>query len=74
MSSEAVIQRRNNQIQDAIDGQNFKQALQLCEKRLKKGEDTPFLRVGFVSCRPLDPTIQAKARPSKRASNANANV
>ncbi|KAK2753596.1 hypothetical protein FQN54_007373 [Arachnomyces sp. PD_36] len=44
MSSDVVVQRRNNQIQDAIDGQNFKQALQLCEKRLKKGENTPFLR------------------------------
>ncbi|KAL1958769.1 hypothetical protein VTO42DRAFT_3888 [Malbranchea cinnamomea] len=42
--SAAVIGRRNKQIQDAIDGQNLKQALQLCEKRIKKGEDTPFLR------------------------------
>lgn len=43
--SDAVFQRRNNQIQDAIDAQNLKQALQLIEKRLKKGEDTRFLRV-----------------------------
>jgi N-terminal acetyltransferase B complex non-catalytic subunit len=42
----AVFERRNKQIQDAINSQNLKQALQLCEKRLKKGEDTPFLRVG----------------------------
>lgn len=47
--SAAVFERRNKQIQDAIDGQNLKQALQLCEKRLKKGEDTPFLRVRFSS-------------------------
>ncbi|KAL1858493.1 hypothetical protein Plec18170_002692 [Paecilomyces lecythidis] len=43
-SNEAVFHRRNKQIQDAIDGQNLKQALQLCEKRIKKGEDTRFLR------------------------------
>lgn len=50
MSSAAVFERRNKQIQDAIDGQNLKQALQLCEKRLKKGEDTPFLRVCTFQC------------------------
>ncbi|KAK2788459.1 hypothetical protein FQN53_003605 [Emmonsiellopsis sp. PD_33] len=44
MSSTAVFERRNKQIQDAIDGQNLKQALQLCEKRLKKGEDSHFLK------------------------------
>ncbi|KAM5438271.1 hypothetical protein MferCBS31731_005132 [Microsporum ferrugineum] len=44
MASNAVIERRNKQIQDAIDGQNLKQALQLCEKRLKKGEDSSFLK------------------------------
>ncbi|KAJ5896158.1 uncharacterized protein N7473_005557 [Penicillium subrubescens] len=42
--NDAVFLRRNNQIQDAIDGQNLKQALQLIEKRMKKGEDTPFLK------------------------------
>lgn len=41
----AVFLRRNNQVQDAIDGQNLKQALQLIEKRIKKGEDTVFLKV-----------------------------
>lgn len=40
-----VFLRRNNQVQDAIDGQNLKQALQLIEKRIKKGEDTIFLKV-----------------------------
>ncbi|WEW61277.1 hypothetical protein PRK78_006767 [Emydomyces testavorans] len=44
MSSAAVIERRNKQIQDAIEAGNLKQALQLCEKRLKKGENTPFLK------------------------------
>ncbi|OAT05409.1 cytoskeleton organization protein [Blastomyces gilchristii SLH14081] len=44
MSASTVFERRNKQIQDAIDGQNLKQALQLCEKRLKKGEDSHFLR------------------------------
>ncbi|KAK2748284.1 hypothetical protein FQN57_000942 [Myotisia sp. PD_48] len=44
MPTNAVIERRNKQIQDAIEGLNFKQALQLCEKRIKKGEDTPFLK------------------------------
>ncbi|OQD85225.1 hypothetical protein PENANT_c010G02609 [Penicillium antarcticum] len=42
--SDAVFLRRNNQIQDAIDSQNMKQALQLIEKRMKKGENTPFLK------------------------------
>jgi hypothetical protein len=44
-SNDAVFQRRNKQIQDAIDGQNLKQALNLIEKRMKKGEDTVFLKV-----------------------------
>ncbi|KAL4964734.1 MDM20/NAA25 family protein [Aspergillus stella-maris] len=43
-TNDAVFQRRNKQIEDAIDGQNLKQALQLIEKRIKKGEDTPFLQ------------------------------
>lgn len=45
MSSDSVLQRRNKQIQDAIDSRNYKQALQLVDKRLKKGEDSRFLRV-----------------------------
>lgn len=62
MASNAVIERRNKQIQDAIDGQNLKQALQLCEKRLKKGEDSSFLKVGKASplpamALPISPTI-----------------
>ncbi|KAJ5258962.1 hypothetical protein N7524_010518 [Penicillium chrysogenum] len=43
-SNDAVFLRRNNQIQDAIDSQNMKQALQLIEKRMKKGENTQFLK------------------------------
>lgn len=43
-ANDQVFSRRNHQIQDAIDGQNLKQALQLIEKRIKKGEDTRFLR------------------------------
>ncbi|KAL3481650.1 N-acetyltransferase B complex non catalytic subunit-domain-containing protein [Aspergillus californicus] len=43
-TNDAVFQRRNKQIEDAIDGQNLKQALQLIEKRIKKGEDAPFLK------------------------------
>lgn len=47
-TNDAVFQRRNKQIEDAIDSFNFKQALQLIEKRMKKGEDTRFLKVGLV--------------------------
>jgi N-terminal acetyltransferase B complex non-catalytic subunit len=45
MSTNAVFHRRNKQIEDAIDVGNLKQALQLIEKRIKKGEDTSFLKV-----------------------------
>lgn len=47
-ANDQVFSRRNHQIQDAIDGQNLKQALQLIEKRMKKGEDTRFLRVSLM--------------------------
>ncbi|KAI9368067.1 N-acetyltransferase B complex non catalytic subunit-domain-containing protein [Aspergillus egyptiacus] len=43
-TNDAVFHRRNKQIEDASDAQNLKQALQLIEKRIKKGEDTPFLK------------------------------
>ena len=52
LGSDAVFLRRNNQIQDAIDSQNMKQALQLIEKRMKKGENTPFLKVRLPSPAP----------------------
>ncbi|KAH8693616.1 putative cytoskeleton organization protein [Talaromyces proteolyticus] len=42
--TDAVFHRRNKQIQEALDSQNLKQALQLVDKRIKKGEDTRFLR------------------------------
>ena len=45
-TNDVVFQRRNKQIEDAIDAQNLKQALQLIDKRIKKGEDTRFLNVG----------------------------
>lgn len=44
-TNSAVFDRRNKQIQDAIDSRNYKQALQLCDKRIKKGEDTLYLQV-----------------------------
>ncbi|KAI5282926.1 hypothetical protein KEM54_002465 [Ascosphaera aggregata] len=43
MSSAAVFERRNKQVQDALDSGNLKQALQLCEKRIKKGENSYYL-------------------------------
>lgn len=52
--NDAVFLRRNNQIQDAIDGQNLKQALQLIEKRVKKGEDTRFLKVSGSNPRSIE--------------------
>lgn len=53
-ANDAVFLRRNNQVQDAIDGQNLKQALQLVEKRMKKGEDTRFLKVCWSNCRAIE--------------------
>ena len=47
-TNDVVFQRRNKQIEDAIDAQNLKQALQLIEKRIKKGEGTRFLNVGSI--------------------------
>ncbi|KAE8148562.1 N-acetyltransferase B complex non catalytic subunit-domain-containing protein [Aspergillus avenaceus] len=43
-TNDAVFFRRNKQIEDAIDAQNLKQALQLIDKRIKKGENTAFLK------------------------------
>ena len=40
-----VSDRRDRQIQEAIDVRNWKQALSLCEKRLKKGEKSDHLSV-----------------------------
>jgi hypothetical protein len=46
--TDVVFHRRNKPIQDAIDSRNLKQALQLIDKRVKKGEDTRFLKVCFL--------------------------
>lgn len=40
-----VNDRRDRQIQEAIDVRNWKQALSLCEKRLKRGEKSDNLSV-----------------------------
>ncbi len=45
MSTVSVNERRDKQIQDALDSRNFKQALQLCDKRIKKGEKNDYLLV-----------------------------
>lgn len=45
MSAASVNERRDKQIQDAFDNRNWKQALQLCDKRLKKGEKSDHLLV-----------------------------
>ncbi|KAJ5281590.1 hypothetical protein N7478_006962 [Penicillium angulare] len=54
-ANDAVFLRRNNQIQDAIDGQNLKQALQLIEKRIKKGEEGRFLKASARDISSLAP-------------------
>jgi hypothetical protein len=46
--TDVVFHRRNKPIQEAIDSRNLKQALQLIDKRVKKGEDTRFLKVYFL--------------------------
>lgn len=48
-AADPVFHRRNKQIQEAIDSHNLKQALQLIDKRIKKGEDTRFLKVSESS-------------------------
>lgn len=45
MSAVSVNERRDKQIQDALDSRNIKQALQLCDKRIKKGEKNDYLLV-----------------------------
>lgn len=37
--------RKNQQIWDAVEVNNLKQALQLCTKRIKKGEKGDYLQV-----------------------------
>ncbi|KAL2838147.1 N-acetyltransferase B complex non catalytic subunit-domain-containing protein [Aspergillus pseudodeflectus] len=61
-TNDAVFHRRNKQIEDAIDVGNLKQALQLIEKRIKKGEDTSFLKAwkAHVLHRHADDTHQQR--------------
>ena len=62
-SNDAVFLRRNNQIQDAIDSQNMKQALQLIEKRMKKGENTQFLKASEHMTVYFEPNIPVTLSP-----------
>lgn len=39
--------RRNKHLQELIDGNNFKQALTLCEKSIKKGDKSEELLVSI---------------------------
>ncbi|KAI9821584.1 MAG: hypothetical protein M1832_003258 [Thelocarpon impressellum] len=39
----SAVERRNKQVWEALDAENYKQALQLCTKRLKKGEQGDYL-------------------------------
>ena len=41
----SVADRKNKQVWDAIESENWKQALQLCAKRMKKGEKSDYLSV-----------------------------
>lgn len=43
-SSPAAL-RREKQLQELLDGKNFKQALSLCEKNIKKGDKSEQLLV-----------------------------
>ncbi len=45
MSAVSVNERRDKQIQEAFDNRNWKQALLLCDKRIKKGEKSDYLLV-----------------------------
>ena len=41
----AVSNRLDQQVQDFVSGQNWKQAINLCEKRIKKGDKSDKLLV-----------------------------
>ena len=45
----AVSNRLAQQLQDLIQGQNWKQALSLCEKRIKKGDKSDQLLVRYLT-------------------------
>lgn len=44
-SSTSAAFRRDKQLQELVDGKNFKQALSLCDKSIKKGDKTEHLMV-----------------------------
>ena len=41
--------RLDQQLQDLIEGQNWKQAISLCEKRIKKGDKSDRLLVSYTA-------------------------
>ena len=45
LAMSSAVDRRNKQVWEAIDANNFKQALQLCLRRIKKGEQGDYLHV-----------------------------
>ena len=49
MSELSVSERRIKPIHDAIEGENWKQALQICEKWQKKGEKSDHFQVRTLS-------------------------
>jgi ribosomal protein L22 len=49
MSELSVSERRIKLIHDAIEGENWKQALQICEKWQKKGEKSDHFQVKTLS-------------------------
>ena len=44
----AASNRLDQQLQDLIQGQHWKQALSLCEKRMKKGDKSDKLLVSYT--------------------------
>lgn len=48
-SSSSAASRREKQLQELLEGKNFKQALSLCEKSIKKGDKSEQLLVSQSS-------------------------
>lgn len=44
-TSSPAARRREKQLQELLEGKNFKQALSLCEKNIKKGDKSEHLLV-----------------------------
>ncbi|KAI9724374.1 MAG: hypothetical protein M1812_000442 [Candelaria pacifica] len=55
----SVVERRDKQVWEALENDNFKQALQLCQKRIKKGETGDNLLA-------LKAYVLARSPPSKQ--------